>query len=204
MILKHACSIHTVCDVLCSASGGFHQYAVKFFLHRDHFATEAALYAQKAIAAVMPPVVQACSNESERIRGCGDFVFPGFIVMERGVPLCRVRTTPRLFACKRPLEHTDLLETQSPQQKTPLRCLIACSSALKASAKNAMHGSEADSGVEQLPHVQWLQESRPVLAVLLMMRDLADRLDQLHSAQIVHRDLKVRRVSNLQHLLAAA
>jgi serine/threonine protein kinase len=50
--------------------------------------------------------------------------------------------------------------------------------------------------------VQWLQQKRSHLAVLLMVRDLADRLHQLHKAYVVHRDLKPSNVLWLIHTQA--
>jgi hypothetical protein len=76
--------------LLCSAQGGFYQYAVKFFLQPHDFHLEAALFAKPPIAALMPPLKQACSNADGLICGADGFVFTSFMVTERGAPLVQV------------------------------------------------------------------------------------------------------------------
>lgn len=47
--------------------------------------------------------------------------------------------------------------------------------------------------------VQWLQQPRPSLAVLLMMRDVAERLHQLHTAGWAHRGVPPRPSTRRDH-----
>jgi hypothetical protein len=69
--------------------GGFDQYAIKFFFKAADFELEASMYADCAIARMLPSLKIASDNASSSI--ChGDYVFPPYMVFERGT---------RLFAC---------------------------------------------------------------------------------------------------------
>jgi hypothetical protein len=74
----------------CSANGGYHQVVVKFFLRPADFHVEQALYATKAISKLLPPMTHACSNRDGAVRAVNGFVFPPWIVTERGSTLSEV------------------------------------------------------------------------------------------------------------------
>jgi hypothetical protein len=70
-----------------SASHDFFQYAIKFFNDLDVFDSEAALYAHPQIKQTLPPLTLACDNRDGAVRSPNGFVYPPFLIMERGCTL---------------------------------------------------------------------------------------------------------------------
>jgi hypothetical protein len=68
------------------------QYAIKFFTKKEDFETEAAFYRLPEIAAMMPPLSQICDNSDQSVCSPGGYVYPPFIIVERGITLSAVRT----------------------------------------------------------------------------------------------------------------
>jgi hypothetical protein len=62
-------------------------YAVKFFFTTEAFQRERALYNDPVLHAMMPATHQICDNGDGRFAAPGGYVFPTFIVIERGEQL---------------------------------------------------------------------------------------------------------------------
>jgi hypothetical protein len=75
--------------------GNFFQYAVKFFRSREDFETEAQLYQHPVIRKTLPQVFHASENADGALESPGGFVFPPFLVLERGAPLRSWLKEPR-------------------------------------------------------------------------------------------------------------
>lgn len=63
------------------------EVAIKFFTRRDAFEREAALYRTAALSALMPHISVLESNAAAKVRTPQGYVFPPFMVVERGEPL---------------------------------------------------------------------------------------------------------------------
>ena len=83
----------------CSAQGGHDEYAIKFFAQQSTYELEAALYAQPAIAAAMPPLLHASSNADGALQIPNGFDWPPYLVTERGLPLILVRNHIDMCFC---------------------------------------------------------------------------------------------------------
>jgi hypothetical protein len=70
-----------------AATGSAQQYAIKFYIQQDAFARERDLYMQPILREMMPATQEIISNEAGRIRTPGGFVFPPAIVIEKGESL---------------------------------------------------------------------------------------------------------------------
>ena len=68
------------------SDGGFEQYAIKLMFNRDDYHLETALYVDEAVAPVLPELKYATDNASGNWRQDG-YVFPPFMIMERGTSL---------------------------------------------------------------------------------------------------------------------
>lgn len=62
-------------------------YAIKFFTSRAAYERERSMYADRDLRAALPPVTEIRSNEDGEVTAEGGFVFPPFIVTDRGESL---------------------------------------------------------------------------------------------------------------------
>jgi hypothetical protein len=64
------------------------EYAVKFFIHADHaFQRELTLYRTPGLHRILPEVHQISPNEDGAIRSQSGYIFPPFIMVEKGESL---------------------------------------------------------------------------------------------------------------------
>jgi hypothetical protein len=77
--------------------GGFFQYAIKFFRRLEDFEVESEFYCNPRIRKALPQVFHGGDNADKALRSPGGFVFPPFLVLERGAPLPMWMQEPRSF-----------------------------------------------------------------------------------------------------------
>jgi serine/threonine protein kinase len=77
--------------------GGFFQYAIKFFRHIEDFEAESELYRNPQLRKALPQVFHGGDNANGALKSPGGFVFPPFLVLERGAPLPTWRKEHRSF-----------------------------------------------------------------------------------------------------------
>lgn len=64
------------------------QFAVKFFLHNDSaFKRELELYETPALRSILPEALHIRTNEDSAVRAASGYVFPPFIIVEKGESL---------------------------------------------------------------------------------------------------------------------
>jgi hypothetical protein len=72
--------------------GGFQSCVIKFCVDRKDFELEEALYAQPDLHPALPALIesgpQSDTSSSAIIKSKNGFVFPPFLVLERGMGLC--------------------------------------------------------------------------------------------------------------------
>jgi hypothetical protein len=82
-------------------TGGFQQFAIKFCLDRKDYELEEALYAQPDLRQVLPVLIdarhQSDPSSSVTAKSKHGYVFPPFLVLERGMALSE---------CASPTDHS--------------------------------------------------------------------------------------------------
>ena len=73
-----------------TGAGDLSLYAVKFFRSEQHFANEEACYQHPRLQHVLPPLQMSCANSSNDVCSEDGYVYPPFLVMERGVTASEV------------------------------------------------------------------------------------------------------------------
>ena len=71
------------------------QYAIKVFLQRTDFDEETRHYCDPVLKQLLPPLLHANDNVNGAVCSRNGFVFPPFIVLERGIPLYEWAQQPR-------------------------------------------------------------------------------------------------------------
>lgn len=84
-------------------SGGFQQFAIKFFLDSKDFGLEEAMYAQPELRKVLPNLIDARAQRDPSsiatAKSRHGYVFPPFLVLERGLSLAECAFQHCLAAC---------------------------------------------------------------------------------------------------------
>jgi hypothetical protein len=146
--LAHVSACGNVCGC-CSASSGFYQVAIKFFLKQHDFHTESQLYTVPAIAKLLPPLKLACSNNDVAVRTASGYAYPPFLVTERGAPLTEVRRLVLKAALRQfdwcgsllCMNLASVLATSSVASHCPARHCSTCAMLLLSACTNAGHYS---------------------------------------------------------------
>jgi hypothetical protein len=72
------------------------------FVQEADFVAEVALYQDRVLRRALPPLCQATANRDRTVTSRSGYVFPPFIVLERGVTL-QVRLRADLAQCYAPV-----------------------------------------------------------------------------------------------------
>ena len=67
----------------------------RFFSSKADFELESGLYDDQALRQTLPACLGAAENEDGRTRCSNGFVFPPYLIMDRGTPLAQWQQTPR-------------------------------------------------------------------------------------------------------------
>jgi hypothetical protein len=86
-------------------------FAVKFFFNAEAFERERALYNDSVLRGMMPATHEICDNADGRHTGAGGYVFPPFIVIERGEPLDEWSDRMRFAAPDGKIEMISVVQT---------------------------------------------------------------------------------------------
>ena len=68
----------------------------RFFTTLEDYYTEIGFYGQPAFRSCLPRLVQAADNADARVQAPDGFVFPPFVVLDRGMTLGQWLATPRV------------------------------------------------------------------------------------------------------------
>jgi hypothetical protein len=114
------------------ASGHFttDEYAIKFFTDANAFEREAEMYCERSIRAMMPSIAVVESNAGKRVTGPGGYVFPPFIVVEKGESLDEwvLRVQPDFVTI------LQVLAPQPPATPVAARCSVHTTTAAQTHA----------------------------------------------------------------------
>lgn len=69
----------------------------RFFFDRSDFEKEVALYRDQSLPATLPAMLHATTNDDRTVRSIRGYVFPPFLVLERGMTLHEWMRQPRGF-----------------------------------------------------------------------------------------------------------